>query len=194
MGWGDAWAGLSQQSFGLAVDSLRGMQQNKYQKERDQIAMKAEEAREKARRQYEEKMLNKRAALDAQARKEEQQFRMGLSDKEYKQQQARDAAAAERERSDPWRQQMIAESQAQVTQMGKTTPTSGVSASQINNIRSEFKKAANPYEAYQQAVAKYGTELAQIAFPGAVESAQGLARGLSLLDNATDRAKSYLNF
>lgn len=194
MGWGDAWAGLSQQSFGLAVDSLRGMQQNKYQKERDQIAMKAEEAREKARRQYEEKMLNKRAALDAQARKEEQQFRMGLSDKEYKQQQARDAAAAERERSDPWRQQMIAESQARVTQMGKTTPTSGVSASQINNIRSEFKKAANPYEAYQQAVAKYGTELAQIAFPGAVESAQGLARGLSLLDNATDRAKSYLNF
>jgi hypothetical protein len=170
------------------------MQQNKYQKERDQIAMKAEEAREKARRQYEEKMLNKRAALDAQARKEEQQFRMGLSDKEYKQQQARDAAAAERERSDPWRQQMIAESQARVTQMGKTTPTSGVSASQINNIRSEFKKAANPYEAYQQAVAKYGTELAQIAFPGAVESAQGLARGLSLLDNATDRAKSYLNF
>ena len=39
MGWGDAWAGLSQQAMGFAIDSLRSKEQQKYQSERDEIAV-----------------------------------------------------------------------------------------------------------------------------------------------------------
>jgi hypothetical protein len=147
-------------------------------------------------------MLNKRAALDAQARKEEQQFRMGLSDKEFKQQSMREAAAAQREMNDPYRKQMIAESQARVNQMNQPAPVSSGSGlsqqsravnTQVNTIRSEFK--GKPVEeAYREAAAKYGTELAQAAFPGVTAAASNVARGLGLFDSASDRAKSYLNF
>lgn len=54
MGWGDAWAGLSQQSFGLAADSFRGMRANKQQLKRDEIARKAEEEQRKLREKYEQ--------------------------------------------------------------------------------------------------------------------------------------------
>lgn len=82
MGWGDAWAGLSQQAFGFAIDSARGMQQDKMQRERDQIAMKAEEAQRKQREAYEERMLEKRAALDRAGRQEDFKMRKGLAQQE----------------------------------------------------------------------------------------------------------------
>jgi hypothetical protein len=184
------------------MDTLQQREQRKYQEKRDQIARKAADSQERSRREYEERMLNKRAALDAQARKEEQQFRMGLSDKEFKQQSMREAAAAQREMNDPYRKQMIAESQARIGQMnqpvmsemsGGLAQPRGLSDSQINAIRREFKDA-NPSDAYQQAVAKYGPEVAQMAFPGSINAAQNVARGLGFLDSASDRAKSYLNF
>jgi len=55
MGWGDAWAGLSQQSFNTALNSLSRMQDNKQQIKRDEIARKAEEEQRRLREQYEQK-------------------------------------------------------------------------------------------------------------------------------------------
>lgn len=66
MGWGDAWAGLSQQAMGFAIDSLRSKEQQKYQAERDEIARRAAEDQEKARRAWEEKMMDKQAKLSRQ--------------------------------------------------------------------------------------------------------------------------------
>jgi hypothetical protein len=60
MGWGDAWAGLSQQAFAATINSLEEREQRKYQDKRDQIARKAAEAQEKSRRAYEERMQSQR--------------------------------------------------------------------------------------------------------------------------------------
>lgn len=81
MGWGDAWAGLSQQAFGATVDILQQKEQRKYQTERDEMARRAAEQQEEARRKWEEKTLRLRASLDKEARREEQSFRSKESDK-----------------------------------------------------------------------------------------------------------------
>lgn len=93
MGWGDAWAGLSQQAMGFAIDSLQSKEQQKYQAERDEIARKAAEQQEEARRNWEQKMLKARAELDKSARKDEQMFRSTEAEK-----------AREFEMNDPFRQ------------------------------------------------------------------------------------------
>jgi hypothetical protein len=93
MGWGDAWAGLSQQAMGFAIDSLQSKEQQKYQAERDEIARKAAEQQEEARRNWEQKMLKTRAELDKSARKDEQMFRSTEAEK-----------AREFEMNDPFRQ------------------------------------------------------------------------------------------
>jgi uncharacterized Rmd1/YagE family protein len=84
MGWGDAYAGLSQQAFGFAIDTLRGRQQQKYQTERDEIASKAQAQQEEARRNWEQKMLKMRADVDKSARKDEQMFRSTEAEKARK--------------------------------------------------------------------------------------------------------------
>lgn len=71
MGWGDAWAGLSQQAMGFAIDSLRSKEQQKYQAERDEIARRAAEDQERERRRYEERMMDKQAKLNKQVRDSE---------------------------------------------------------------------------------------------------------------------------
>ena len=71
MGWGDAWAGLSQQAFGYAIDNLRSRQQNKYQTQRDEAARVAAEQQERERRKYEERMMNKQAKLNRQMKDSE---------------------------------------------------------------------------------------------------------------------------
>lgn len=178
MGWGDAWAGLSQQAFGLAVDSLRGMQQNKYQKERDQIAMKAEEAREKARRQYEEKMFNKRAALDAQARQEDFKMRKGLAMQEQSfraQESAADRALREQqmEQTAAYNQGMLGiqqqglglrqkeiEASTKASKMGSAA--GGVSANRMDTaLMQEYSliSEAGDSEAKAAAAAIYGSGL-----------------------------------
>lgn len=60
MGWGDAWAGLSQQAFAATVDTLQQREQRKYQTQRDEIARKAEDAQRKQREAYERKMADQR--------------------------------------------------------------------------------------------------------------------------------------
>ena len=129
----------------------------------------------------------------------DRKLRLQEMDKQYKQQKSLRAEDAAREANDPYRQQMIAESQARIGQMNRPPETSGggglaqprrVSDTQINNVRSEFK--GKPVEeAYQQAATKYGAELAQAAFPGASAAAQNLAQGLGILDSASERARSY---
>lgn len=84
MGWGDAWAGLSQQAMGFAIDSLRSKEQQKYQTERDEIASKAQAQQEEARRNWEQKMLKMRADVDKSARKDEQMFRSTEAEKSRK--------------------------------------------------------------------------------------------------------------
>jgi uncharacterized Rmd1/YagE family protein len=84
MGWGDAWAGLSQQAMGFAIDSLRSKEQQKYQTERDEIASKAQAQQEEARRNWEQKMLKMRADVDKSARKDEQMFRSTEAEKARK--------------------------------------------------------------------------------------------------------------
>lgn len=71
MGWGDAWAGLSQQAFGFAVDTLRSRQQNKFQTQREEAARKAAEQQEAARRAWEQKMMDKQANLNRQQKDSE---------------------------------------------------------------------------------------------------------------------------
>lgn len=112
MGWGDAWAGLSQQSFGLAVDSLRGMQQNKYQTQRDEAARIAEEKREKARRAYEERMQAQKMEFEKGLRAEDRMYRM----KEGKEERAFRASesAAQRELTQGYYDQMAAAEQARL--------------------------------------------------------------------------------
>jgi hypothetical protein len=201
MGWGDAWAGLSQQAFAATINSLEDREQRKYQDKRDEMARKAEEKQRAQREQYEMRMLEKRASLDAQASREQRKFQKGLSDTEFQRQMERDAAIAAREAADPYRQSLVAESQARVKQMNQPAMSGGggsglaqprrTSDTQINAVRSEFK--GQPVEeAYQAAAAKYGPELAQAAFPGAANAAQNLARGLGILDSASERARSYI--
>jgi hypothetical protein len=189
------------------MDTLQQREQRKYQEKRDQIARKAADSQERSRREYEERMLNKRAALDAQARKEEQQFRMGLSDKEFKQQSMREAAAAQREMNDPYRKQMIAESQARIGQMNQPAMSGmggglaqpSVTSAQISRLLSNplVKNAKSAQEQYEAAMS-IDPVAAAAAFPGVAgqrqQAAGNLAQFQSLLDNATDRAKSYLNF
>lgn len=71
MGWGDAWAGLSQQAFGATVDILQQKEQRKYQTERDEMARRAAEQQEDARRKWEEKMMDKQAKLNRQQKDSE---------------------------------------------------------------------------------------------------------------------------
>jgi hypothetical protein len=79
--------------MGFAIDSLQSKEQQKYQAERDEIARKAAEQQEEARRNWEQKMLKARAELDKSARKDEQMFRSTEAEK-----------AREFEMNDPFRQ------------------------------------------------------------------------------------------
>lgn len=117
MGWGDAWAGLSQQAFGATVDILQQKEQRKYQTERDEMARRAAEQQEKARRDWEEKMSKQKMEFEKGLRTEDRNYRM----KENKQQQSfqlsRDAAQATREANDPYRKALVEESRARVEAM-----------------------------------------------------------------------------
>ena len=193
-GWGDAWGGLSQQAFGFAIDSLRGKQQQKYQMEREAAAQKAAEAQEKARRDWEAKMVRMRAEIDRSARKEDQSFRSLESGKARKFEA--EQAAAQRGLTQGYYNQMAAsdrerlalqrEEMAQRERMagmglagrggGGGSERSAVSDSILNNIRTEFRELA-PQEAYQMAVQKYGREIADAAF-GGVSGSRDQAAGI----------------
>ena len=172
MGWGDAWAGLSQQSFGLAVDSLRGMQQNKYQTQRDEAARIAEEKREKARRSYEERMQAQKMEFEKGLRAEDRMYRM----KENKQQQsfqlARDAAQAEREANDPYRMSLVEESRARVEAM--RSPATGVGSGSRSGRGSGLSSPRVPDSILKEASDKI------IARADALQADQNLTREKAL--------------
>lgn len=189
-GYANAASGLASIFMGKAQQNVRG---------REQAAEQARMLKEQKRQEMQEL---RKIGFQKEMAEADRQFRLQTMDKEYKQQKSLRAEDAAREMSDPYRQQMITESQARVNQMNQPAPVSSGSGlsqqsravnTQVNTIRSEFK--GKPVEeAYRAAAAKYGTELAQAAFPGVTEAASNVARGLGLFDSASDRAKSYLNF
>lgn len=176
MGWGDAYAGLSQQAFGYAIDNLRGRQQQKYQTERDEIASKAQSQQEEARRNWEQKMLKTRAELDKSARKDEQMFRSTEAEKarEFEMNDPfRQAAEDRAERMTRVQEQYASRSAGSGSSEGSSSQSpSGPSASEVNTIRREFSKATSPQEAYNLAKTKYGQAIADAAFPGVAASSQ----------------------
>jgi hypothetical protein len=178
MGWGDAWAGLSQQAFAATINSLEEREQRKYQDKRDQIARKAADSQERSRREYEEKMFNKRAALDAQARQEDFKMRKGLAMQEQSfraQESAADRALREQqmEQTAAYNQGMLGiqqqglglrqkeiEASTKASKMGSAA--GGVSANRVDTaLMQEYSliSEAGDSEAKAAAAAIYGSGL-----------------------------------
>lgn len=173
MGWGDAWAGLSQQAFGATVDILQQKEQRKYQTERDEMARRAAEQQEDARRKWEEKTLRLRASLDKEARREEQSFRSKESDKDrkFEAQQAAEQRGLTRsyynqmDRNEQARLGLQREEMAQrqgLAQMRGSEGPSGPTANRVDTaLMQEYQilSEANDPEAQQAAAAIYGSGL-----------------------------------
>jgi hypothetical protein len=194
MGWGDAWAGLSQQSFGLAIDTLRGRQQQKFQAERDEIALKAAEAQEKSRRAYEEKKANSQimqtytdpmtgeiipvtqgqvrsgqarvpqSVLQAQRAEAEMANQIAMEDRELKGRRTEAQITADQARAQS--------SLAQAERARRPSPLSQTRADpNVSAVRSAYNTIANKGNKTQEQImaeleSLYGPDVVDQAFPG----------------------------
>jgi hypothetical protein len=209
MGWGDAWAGLSQQAFAATINSLEEREQRKYQDKRDQIARKAADSQERSRREYEERMLNKRAALDAQARQEDFKMRKGLAMQEQSfraQESAADRAIRERQlaQNEAYNQGQLGlqarglglrEQEMEMMASRPQQTAQGISTARISQVINSkaVKDKTTPEEQYE-AARQIDPAVADAAFPALAARRQQAAQNVGrVVTGVEDLLNKYLN-
>lgn len=206
MGWGDAWAGLAQQSFNASLNALGNMQANKAQAKRDEIAMKAEQAQRKQREQYEKQMLERRAELDRMGRQEDFKMRKGLAQQEQAfraQESAAERALRERQLSqnEAYNQGQLGlqarglSLREQEMEMMQQQPAQGISTTRIAQVINSkaVKDKTTPEEQYE-AARKIDPAVADAAFPAMAARRQGAAQNVGRMSTAVDDLlNKYLN-
>jgi len=232
MGWGDAWAGLSQQSFNTSLNALSRMQDNKQQLKRDEIAEKARQAQEKQRREYEQKKADsqimqtftdpetgmitpvtagqvrsgkaqvpqsvlQQQRAESEAMRQEQQLKTRRTEAQITADEARaKASQASAGLSTARAQNPERFMRPQQERAVQTDPDVRAARSTYNTLANKGDK--KPEEIMAELERLYGPEVVDQAFPGQGARRQGAASNVAalqgLFDNASTKAKSYLNF
>lgn len=195
MGWGDAWAGLSQQAMGFAIDSLRSKEQQKYQAERDEIARRAAEDQERERRRYEERMQAQKMKFEKGIRAEDRAYRSQESELDRSlRREENEADRALRERSIRLQEQYASRSAADASPAGGgLAQPQGANQKDIDAARRMVEtlmrqEKLSAAQAEERVAQMFSEEVAQRAFPG---RANRIGQAAQTLQGLSQRAGAY---